>query len=222
MYTESTLTNHAFIRCQQRLSLSIREIFTIVDREEYIVVGKDKQREHRLFWSYKDDDYFILIQDINTNEIITILPYNYHELCSFKIDSDLLSKVKNISYDPSRPKNIPPPIELPKDYFDDPIFIDVDSQDTNNTTGCYIGIKHNGKILTGFKRMFKLSVDNAILSNKIAKQRYEECLFRNDVFTSKVIEYVEEHFGEYNICNLDITIKFSSSGKPYTFVVETV
>lgn len=85
-------TYHASKRLFQRCSLDRREVLSLLKSRSY-PLGNDKHRLHKLFYSQPDDECFIAVQDENTDEIITILPVDYHS--KWKVDLSILEKVKN-------------------------------------------------------------------------------------------------------------------------------
>jgi len=89
------LSKHAKIRICERSSMKFRQISRILEDEQYIPIGLDnKGNKHNLIYSSQDDDFFILIHDEKDNALITMLPVDYHENIGWKIDYNLLDKLK--------------------------------------------------------------------------------------------------------------------------------
>ena len=91
-------TQHAFIRAEERITLGIEEILQIIKWEMFVSIGTEKKtnREHRLFYSNPDAQCFVLIQDIKTNTVITILPLDYHESISWAVSLELQKEAKEL------------------------------------------------------------------------------------------------------------------------------
>lgn len=101
-------THHAFIRVEERISLNIKEISQILKWEKFISIGMEKKtnREHRLFYSHSDSQCFVLIQDIKTNTVITILPLDYHERISWAVSLELQKEAKELILGKSEAKEL--------------------------------------------------------------------------------------------------------------------
>ena len=91
-------TQHAFIRAEERITLGIKEISQIIKWEKFVSIGVEKNtnREHRLFYSNPDSQCFVLIQDIKTNTVITILPLDYHESISWAVSLEFQKEAKEL------------------------------------------------------------------------------------------------------------------------------
>jgi hypothetical protein len=91
-------TQHAFIRAEERITLGIKDILQIIKWEKFVSIGMEKNtnREHRLFYSNPDSQCFVLIQDIKTNTVITILPLDYHESISWAVSLEFQKEAKEL------------------------------------------------------------------------------------------------------------------------------
>jgi hypothetical protein len=70
------LKNHAKKRINERTNLSHNTIKAILYSESYIPLGYDlnkKNVKHLMFYSFKDNEFYIICQDENNLEVITIL-----------------------------------------------------------------------------------------------------------------------------------------------------
>ena len=78
--TGSVFTKHGFDRVKDRMLMPPREVLEIIDTDEVITLGIEEgtNRIHKLFYSEADDDCFVVVQDQNTREIITILYSSSH------------------------------------------------------------------------------------------------------------------------------------------------
>jgi len=92
-----TLTKHAVFRLRERCDLTIRDLINLIVNKQYIPLGTDGNREHVLIYSIVDEEYFTIIKDEKTKEIITILPPEYHNNISWMIDIDTLEEAKNLA-----------------------------------------------------------------------------------------------------------------------------
>jgi len=101
-------TQHAFIRAEERITLGIKEISQIIKWEMFVSIGVEKNtnREHRLFYSSPDSQCFVLIQDIKTNTVITILPLDYHESISWAVSLEFQKEAKELILGKTASKNL--------------------------------------------------------------------------------------------------------------------
>jgi len=112
-----TLTKHAVFRLRERCDLTIRDLINLIVNKQYIPLGTDGNREHVLIYSIVDEEYFTIIKDEKTKEIITILPPEYHNNISWMIDIDTLEEAKNLAILHKKfelKENIPEPDLKPK------------------------------------------------------------------------------------------------------------
>jgi hypothetical protein len=72
-------TEHGAERSDLRLSMHNDQIAKILDNDRIVSLGTEAMthRASRLFFSDQDDDFFVVIQDMNTGEVVTILPVPY-------------------------------------------------------------------------------------------------------------------------------------------------
>ena len=91
-------THHAFLRVEERITLDINEISQILKWEKFISIGMEKgtNRDHRLFYSHQDSQCFVLIQDIKTSTVITILPLDYHALICWVVSLEHQKEAKEL------------------------------------------------------------------------------------------------------------------------------
>jgi len=75
-----TFTEHAFDRVKERLHLSHKEAAKIINNDQAIPIGFENRtnRKHLLFYSIPDECCFVIVFDVKTREVITILPTNWH------------------------------------------------------------------------------------------------------------------------------------------------
>lgn len=74
----TTLTDHASLRITERLSMTHKEVVELLNRGLFVTVAIEPgtNRYHRLFFSKEDRMCFVAVQDVKTNELVTILPVN--------------------------------------------------------------------------------------------------------------------------------------------------
>ena len=77
--TNFSLTKHAENRLSERSSLSREEFLGVLDFDKLVLIGLEQSYSSNsyLFFSLKDSDFFVVVIDVKTNEIITILPIEY-------------------------------------------------------------------------------------------------------------------------------------------------
>jgi hypothetical protein len=83
----TTLTFHAQQRLTQRTRLTAEELIALIDSNMTHIVGCRQQppHAHHVFFSPKDVNHFVAVQDIVTGEVITVLPLDYHENLAWKV-----------------------------------------------------------------------------------------------------------------------------------------
>ena len=99
MSIDFTLTLHAQDRLTQRSRETSESLLKIISEERYFNIGKEcgSNREHFLFFSKLDWVWHVLIADIKTKQVITILPIDFHENISWKISYEVLEAAKQIA-----------------------------------------------------------------------------------------------------------------------------
>jgi hypothetical protein len=110
----TTLTAHAQQRLTQRTRLSGQQLIALIDADMTHIVGcrQEPPHAHHLFFSPKDLNHFVAVQDILTGEVITVLPLDYHENLAWKISEKHLKKAIQKSapdfYSEVYPRSKPP------------------------------------------------------------------------------------------------------------------
>lgn len=91
-------SKHAFERTENRLSLSHKEVATILDSNKTVNIGVEEssRRVHRLFYSEPDAVPFVAVQDEKCGTIVTILPIDYHERCAWHVSYDAQKEAQSI------------------------------------------------------------------------------------------------------------------------------
>ena len=80
-------SKHAMERIQLRSKLHLADIARILDAGKFVDTGCEPgfNRHHLLFYSRKDDQFFVAIQDRFIGKVITLLPLDYHQNLAWKI-----------------------------------------------------------------------------------------------------------------------------------------
>ena len=121
-------TKHGYKRLKERTNLDVWNISQIFKQKQYITIGKEKNREHRLLYSIKDKQYLVIIYDVKTKEVITVLYPDYHEKCAFAISPESLKKSYNIATG-RKPSKKQSKNEKPKGYK---VIAKFQAKDNNN------------------------------------------------------------------------------------------
>ncbi len=97
-------SRHAFERIAQRTKLRCEEIAHILDRKLALNTGRKPgfNRNHLLFYSVPDDDYYVAIQDALTGTVVTVLPLDYHANLAWDISPEDCTRAKGLCI------NVPP------------------------------------------------------------------------------------------------------------------
>lgn len=91
-------SRHAFERIEQRTKLPCEEIARILDRKLALNTGRKPgfNRNHLLFYSAPDDDFYVAIQDGLTGTIVTVLPLDYHANLAWSVPPEDCIKAKKL------------------------------------------------------------------------------------------------------------------------------
>lgn len=73
-------SKHAMERVEERTVLTKDELNNIIDKHLYVKIGTEqkKDRDHLLFYSERDKEFYVMVVDFYDNECITIFPEHYH------------------------------------------------------------------------------------------------------------------------------------------------
>lgn len=87
------LSKHAACRLGQRTVFREEEIIAMLDNYFFVSLGIETgfNREHCLVYCRFTNDYYVAVQDIKLGTVITVLPLDYHQNLSWKIDRDYIS-----------------------------------------------------------------------------------------------------------------------------------
>ncbi|WP_227514835.1 hypothetical protein [Raoultella ornithinolytica] len=81
------ITDHARLRLMQRSRLPLHVLTDMIDKREYVDLGSKPGilKKHILIYSRLDEGWYVLIRDITSGCIVTVLPENYHDSSFIKI-----------------------------------------------------------------------------------------------------------------------------------------
>ena len=97
------ITVHARLSLMQRSRLPLHVLTDLIDKREYVDLGSKPGilKEHILIYSRLDERWYVLIRDITSGCIVTVLPENFHDSSFIKIKEsdkksayDLANKVR--------------------------------------------------------------------------------------------------------------------------------
>lgn len=103
-------SRHAFERIAKRTKLTCEEIARILDRKLTINTGRKPgfNRDHLLFYSSPDDDFFVAIQDSLTGTVVTVLPLDYHTNLAWSISAEDCGRAKDICHNKAHAEDAQP------------------------------------------------------------------------------------------------------------------
>lgn len=83
----SYLSSHAIERLGERTQMNVDEMNHLLDHQGYFKLGSHAgfHRVHLLFYSPKDENFFVAIQDERMGKVVTILPTAYHDKLAWRI-----------------------------------------------------------------------------------------------------------------------------------------
>ena len=73
-----TFRKHALDRVLERLHMEPRDVLHMINWDFVVLLGEEGDKVHKLFYSEVDQNWFVAISDEETKEIVTVLPYDYH------------------------------------------------------------------------------------------------------------------------------------------------
>ena len=88
-------TRHAFKNVSARLFSSHDDIAKILDYGLFLPIGSEegaKEKVHKLFFSKMDNEWFVAVQDEKNDEVITVLPIDYHNRWQISLEALMEAK----------------------------------------------------------------------------------------------------------------------------------
>lgn len=87
------LSKHAASRLMERTVFKQDEIITLLDSDFYVRLGVETcfEREHCLIHCEQKSEYYVAVRDIRCGTVITVLPLDYHQNLSWKLDKSCLT-----------------------------------------------------------------------------------------------------------------------------------
>ncbi len=80
------ITDHARLRLMQRFRLPLHVLTDMIDKGNMLIwVRNPDIKEHILIYSRLDERWYVLIRDIISGCIVTVLPENFHDSSFIKI-----------------------------------------------------------------------------------------------------------------------------------------
>jgi hypothetical protein len=157
-------SKHSIKRIAERTQLKPQDISTIIENGSYVSIGSIPgfNKEHLLFFSVADNDFFFIVRDYFTMSILTVLPVTYQRWLPRAITGEDLSLALNLA---TKEKTSPKERSIPKNEQDNElikkihIFIRyVSSRDGKAKSKSIVKVNSNE---------FLFSVENAVSSPEV-------------------------------------------------------
>lgn len=157
-------SKHSIKRIAERTQLKPQDISTIIENGSYVSIGSIPgfNKEHLLFFSAADNDFFFIVRDYFTMSILTVLPVTYQRWLPRAITGEDLSLALNLA---TKEKTAPKERSIPKNEQDNElikkihIFIRyVSSRDGKAKSKSIVKVNSNE---------FSFSVENAVSSPEV-------------------------------------------------------
>ena len=97
-------SHHATKRVTQRTKLTRLELASVLDHRLFVHVGNEPglPREHLLFYSLPDEDFFVAVRDKMTGVVVTVLPLDYHANLAWSISPAQMKRAKELACNVAR------------------------------------------------------------------------------------------------------------------------
>lgn len=157
-------SKHSIKRIAERTQLKPQDISTIIENGSYVSIGSIPgfNKEHLLFFSVADNDFFFIVRDYFTMSILTVLPVTYQRWLPRAITGEDMSLALNLA---TKEKTAPKEGSIPKNEQDNElikkihIFIRyVSSRDGKAKSKSIVKVNSNE---------FSFSVENAVSSPEV-------------------------------------------------------
>ena len=92
----TTFTRHAYDRADERSSMTLDEIAELLDSKFSVIINSEKgtNRAHHLYYSVKDNKYFVAVRDEKKLEVVTLLTVLYYEQLNSVIPIPFLKQAR--------------------------------------------------------------------------------------------------------------------------------
>jgi hypothetical protein len=92
-------SHHAAKRVTQRTLLTRSELASVLDHRLFVHIGNEPglPREHLLFYSLPDENFFVAVRDKLTGAVVTVLPLEYHENLAWSISLAQMKKAEELA-----------------------------------------------------------------------------------------------------------------------------
>lgn len=166
------ITDHARLRLMQRSRLPLHVLTDMIDKREYVDLGSKPGilKEHILIYSRLDERWYVLIRDIISGCIVTVLPENFHDSSFIKIKESDKKSAYDLANKVSAPGSEFISINLCYNDFD--------------------GYRHSKKIYSIPLSQIDVSQDTFLKSKfiKLLKRQIRENIARGLSFDEQMIE----------------------------------
>ena len=105
---------HALDRIHNRTLMRMGYLKSRVLQKKTVDIGKEKgtNRHHLLFYSEVDEMCFVIVMDVVDKVIITVLPIDYHNTCSWWVSDEAQQQAKDLVLNikkekPKKNQNLP-------------------------------------------------------------------------------------------------------------------
>lgn len=220
-----SFTGHAYKRLNERCSLTPRELASIIHQGKYIPLGvhqNDKHKQHRLFYSIKDEQCFVAVCDTNNQEIITVLSMDYHS--AWRVDPDMVDEAKYLII--GRPSYKPVPVLAPENSTS-PLVITMLVKRVEKTVRAYDNkemtrvISNNHDVVAKFERYQLVDIGYQDVNSCITVIDLINQSKENEVINKYIDDLAQKHIVTLeNLENCQIfSINFTLGGdtKPYPY-----
>lgn len=91
-------SKHALQRLAERTSVPPESFVDLLEKKIFINVGNAPgfNREHLLFYSPEDNNFFVAVRDYLTGTVVTVLPLDFHENLAWRIKPDDCDRAKSL------------------------------------------------------------------------------------------------------------------------------
>lgn len=95
---------------RERLGLTAQELLQVLDDDKVVDIGAEPNthRMHRLLYDRVSGHYFVVVQDTRNREVVTVLPLDYHNRCSWQVDQNLMGSARALIATEGVPAHTPP------------------------------------------------------------------------------------------------------------------